>query len=159
VRPTARCRALAAADRPATLAPRRWGSPSTAAAGPNRPPLMTPTSRVLPPWWGARPDEQAPREVIPAGLCRFPGRGDGGVAKGLQDPSPRPPAAGPDWWLLLARQKMLLLMLGGALGTYARYTLGEWVAGQSWAQGFPYGTLIINVTGSFVLGFAAVVLL
>jgi CrcB protein len=63
------------------------------------------------------------------------------------------------WWLLLSRYKMLLLLLGGAAGTYARYALGRWVAGQPWAEGFPYGTLIINVSGSFILGFASVVIL
>ena len=54
---------------------------------------------------------------------------------------------------------MLLLMLGGALGTYARYALGKWINSQPWAQGFPYGTLVINVTGSFILAVAAVVIL
>jgi CrcB protein len=54
---------------------------------------------------------------------------------------------------------MLLLMLGGAIGTYARYAVGRWVNSQPWGQSFPYGTLIINVSGSFILAFAAVVLL
>jgi CrcB protein len=54
---------------------------------------------------------------------------------------------------------MLLLMLGGALGTYARYALGKWINSQPWAQGFPYGTLVINVSGSFILAVAAVVIL
>ncbi len=54
---------------------------------------------------------------------------------------------------------MLLLMLGGAIGTYARYAVGRWVSSQPWGQSFPYGTLIINVTGSFILAFAAVVIL
>jgi CrcB protein len=63
------------------------------------------------------------------------------------------------WWLLLSRYKMLLLLLGGALGTYARYALGRWISSQPWAEGFPYGTLVINVSGSFILGFASVVIL
>jgi CrcB protein len=76
--------------------------------------------------------------------------------KDLAEEKPRPPAR---WWLLLARHKMLLLMLGGAVGTYARYAVGRWVGGQGWAQGFPFGTLIINVSGSFILGLAAVIIL
>jgi CrcB protein len=54
---------------------------------------------------------------------------------------------------------MLWLLLAGALGTYARYELGRWIAGHRWAQGFPYHTLLINVSGSFLLGLAAVVIL
>jgi CrcB protein len=54
---------------------------------------------------------------------------------------------------------MVLLMLGGAVGTLARYWLGRWISSQPWAQGFPYGTLVVNVTGSFILGVAAAVIL
>jgi CrcB protein len=42
--------------------------------------------------------------------------------------------------------------LGGALGTTARYWLSGVVA-RSFGETFPWGTLIINVTGSFVIGF------
>jgi CrcB protein len=54
----------------------------------------------------------------------------------------------------IARHKMLLLMLGGAIGTVARYELGRWISSAEWVQnsGFPLGTFVINVTGSFVLG-------
>ena len=42
--------------------------------------------------------------------------------------------------------------LGGALGTTARYWLSGVVA-RSFGETFPWGTLIINVTGSFAIGF------
>jgi CrcB protein len=63
------------------------------------------------------------------------------------------------WLRTLLRNKMLMLMLGGAIGTYARFWLGRWFNLQPWAQGFPYGTLVINVSGSFILGAAAVIIL
>ena len=60
---------------------------------------------------------------------------------------------------LRARKTMLLLMLGGALGTYLRYVLGKWFGNQPWAEGFPYGTMFINVTGSFILAVTALIVL
>lgn len=47
--------------------------------------------------------------------------------------------------------KFLLIGLGGFAGANLRYLLQLWTA-QRWGAGFPYGTLIINVTGSFILG-------
>lgn len=41
---------------------------------------------------------------------------------------------------------------GGMLGANARYLVGLWAADR-WATSFPWGTLLINVSGSFVLGF------
>ena len=42
--------------------------------------------------------------------------------------------------------------IGGVLGANARYQIGEWVAGR-WGAEFPWGTLLINVSGSLALGF------
>lgn len=50
---------------------------------------------------------------------------------------------------------MLLWIMGaGALGSGARYLVGLW-AFERLGAGFPYGTLIVNVTGSFALGVVA----
>lgn len=38
------------------------------------------------------------------------------------------------------------------MGALARYGLGTWIAGR-WPTIFPLGTCIINVTGSFAIGF------
>lgn len=48
---------------------------------------------------------------------------------------------------------MLLLYVaaGGALGSVCRYLLVEWINGLT-ARAFPYGTLAVNVLGSFLLG-------
>ena len=44
--------------------------------------------------------------------------------------------------------------VGGALGTTGRYFLSG-VAARLIGETFPWGTLIINVTGSFIIGFFA----
>ena len=48
--------------------------------------------------------------------------------------------------------RILLICLGGAVGTAARYGVGG-LAARWWGAEFPYGTLIVNVTGSFLIGF------
>jgi CrcB protein len=45
----------------------------------------------------------------------------------------------------------IIIGCGGFLGACARYWLAGWAA-QKWGASFPFGTLLINVTGSFVLG-------
>jgi CrcB protein len=42
--------------------------------------------------------------------------------------------------------------LGGFAGANARYEVGLLVASR-WGTSFPWGTLLINVSGSFVIGF------
>ncbi len=41
--------------------------------------------------------------------------------------------------------------LGGALGASGRYFAGVWAA-RLLGHGFPYGTLIVNVVGCFLMG-------
>ncbi|MGH7440294.1 MAG: fluoride efflux transporter FluC [Polyangiaceae bacterium] len=50
--------------------------------------------------------------------------------------------------------RVLLIGLAGALGTLLRYGVGEW-AGKTLGAGFPYGTLIVNVTGCFLIALVA----
>lgn len=46
----------------------------------------------------------------------------------------------------------LWIGLGGFVGANARYLMGVWAAGR-WGTAFPLGTLLVNVSGSFVLAF------
>jgi fluoride exporter len=48
--------------------------------------------------------------------------------------------------------RYLVISLGGVLGANARYLLGNWVAAR-YGTSFPYGTMLINVSGSFIIGF------
>ncbi|RME82479.1 MAG: fluoride efflux transporter CrcB [Caldilineae bacterium] len=49
-------------------------------------------------------------------------------------------------------QTFLLISFGAMLGANLRYWVGGWAAAHLGAT-FPYGTLIVNLTGSFILGF------
>lgn len=46
----------------------------------------------------------------------------------------------------------LLIALGGALGSVSRFALSGLIASQV-GETFPWGTMVINVLGSFVIGF------
>lgn len=46
---------------------------------------------------------------------------------------------------------LLVIGLGAALGANLRYSLGLWVA-ERLGKGFPYGTMLINILGSFGIG-------
>ena len=48
----------------------------------------------------------------------------------------------------------LWIAIGGAIGSVLRYAVSSWLA-QAVGETFPWGTLIVNVTGSFVIGFFA----
>lgn len=53
--------------------------------------------------------------------------------------------------------RVALLSAGGVLGVNARYWLSLWVS--RWADPlFPWGTFIVNVSGSFAVGFLSVAL-
>jgi CrcB protein len=54
------------------------------------------------------------------------------------------------WW-----QQLALVMLGGALGAGGRYWLGGALLRQL-GSGFPWGTLAVNLLGSFAAGFLAI---
>lgn len=48
-------------------------------------------------------------------------------------------------------QLILAVAIGGAIGSVTRYLVGIG-SGKLFGVGFPWGTLIINVTGSFLIG-------
>lgn len=48
--------------------------------------------------------------------------------------------------------KISLIGLGGFLGTVARYAVSGWVA-RRYGETFPWGTLVVNVVGCFIIGF------
>ncbi|WP_378954076.1 fluoride efflux transporter CrcB [Pelosinus sp. sgz500959] len=47
--------------------------------------------------------------------------------------------------------KVLAVAVGGSIGATARYLVSTWAAGR-FGIGFPYGTLIVNVVGCFIIG-------
>jgi fluoride exporter len=49
-------------------------------------------------------------------------------------------------------ERFLLVCLGGAIGTGLRYLTGG-LAARWLGADFPYGTLLVNVVGSFLIGF------
>ena len=48
----------------------------------------------------------------------------------------------------------LLIGLGGALGSLGRFFISGWVAAR-FGQNFPWGTLLVNISGSFLIGIFA----
>lgn len=47
--------------------------------------------------------------------------------------------------------KFLLVMCGGSLGAASRYGVGL-LAVRLWGTGFPWGTLLVNMVGCFLIG-------
>jgi fluoride exporter len=50
--------------------------------------------------------------------------------------------------------QVLQLVIGGALGTLSRYSMSVFVY-KVFGADFPYGTLAVNLTGCFLVGFLA----
>ncbi len=57
---------------------------------------------------------------------------------------------------LIPRQTMLIAV-GGAIGAVARFWCAEFVH-VFFERGFPFGTLSVNVVGSFLMGFLSILL-
>ena len=47
---------------------------------------------------------------------------------------------------------ILFVALGGGIGSVTRYLVSLWAAGR-WGADFPYGTLLVNVVGCYIIGF------
>lgn len=47
---------------------------------------------------------------------------------------------------------MLFIGIGGFLGAITRYSIALWI-GQKWGRSFPFGTLVVNITGCLLIGF------
>jgi CrcB protein len=54
--------------------------------------------------------------------------------------------------------QLALIAVGGALGALSRYWVGTWVQTRVGNTAFPWGTFVINASGSFVLGLLATLL-
>lgn len=50
-------------------------------------------------------------------------------------------------------EKLLIVGLGGFIGAIARFLVSGWVQIASGSVGFPYGTLVVNLIGCFLIGF------
>lgn len=55
-------------------------------------------------------------------------------------------------------KQVLAVAAGGALGSALRFWMSTWVHGIA-GRGFPYGTLTVNVLGSFLMGLLCVLLI
>jgi fluoride exporter len=53
--------------------------------------------------------------------------------------------------------KYLIIAFGGAIGSMLRFWAGGYVSGRMGTR-FPYGTFVVNITASFLIGFIMTVL-
>jgi fluoride exporter len=49
---------------------------------------------------------------------------------------------------------LILAFIGGAIGSICRFWLSGLIA-ERFGETFPYGTLVVNLVGSWIIGFAA----
>ena len=49
-------------------------------------------------------------------------------------------------------KSVLYVGLGGFLGANLRFFVCDW-AGKKWGEQLPYGTFLVNIIGSFIIGF------
>lgn len=54
------------------------------------------------------------------------------------------------WPLHFTPGLQLIVFIGGCLGTFARYEIANWLPDP--ATAIPYGTLLVNLLGAFLLG-------
>ena len=47
--------------------------------------------------------------------------------------------------------KIMMVAVGGGIGATTRYLVSTWAA-EKFGTNFPYGTLIVNVVGCFIIG-------
>ena len=47
--------------------------------------------------------------------------------------------------------KVMMVAVGGGIGATTRYLVSTWAA-EKFGTNFPYGTLIVNVVGCFIIG-------
>lgn len=52
--------------------------------------------------------------------------------------------------------QILWISIGAVLGANARYFISQWIDGK-FGLDFPYGTLVVNASGSLLLGFLAAI--
>jgi fluoride exporter len=53
--------------------------------------------------------------------------------------------------------KYVMVGIGGFVGSIARFWLGSYIGGKMGAR-FPYGTFVVNISGSFLIGLAVTLL-
>ena len=58
---------------------------------------------------------------------------------------------------MLSVSQLLVIMLGGAFGAAARFVVSTKIT-EKLGNSFPYGTLTVNMIGSFVMGLLAIIL-